>query len=129
MSEAAFLGAICANPDDDTARLAFADWLDEHDDPKRAQFIRDQIELARIDEADPRYPALLARARRSGVLTDPTQRFESERVLGGKVMFRRGLVDGLEIGAPDLLALKPKHIDALPFTQLRLFAPPHNSSG
>jgi uncharacterized protein (TIGR02996 family) len=40
----AFLRAIRANPDDDTARLVFADWLDEHDDPLGA-FIRVQIEL------------------------------------------------------------------------------------
>jgi uncharacterized protein (TIGR02996 family) len=26
----AFIAAICAEPDDDTCRLAFADWLDEH---------------------------------------------------------------------------------------------------
>jgi uncharacterized protein (TIGR02996 family) len=41
----AFLRAIRANPDDDTARLAFADWLDENDEPERAEFIRVQIEL------------------------------------------------------------------------------------
>ncbi len=32
----AFLSAILAKPGDDTARLAFAVWLDEHDDPERA---------------------------------------------------------------------------------------------
>jgi uncharacterized protein (TIGR02996 family) len=44
----AFLRAIRTNPDDDTARLAFADWLDEHDEPPRAEFIRVQIELEPI---------------------------------------------------------------------------------
>lgn len=39
----AFLYAIVANPDDDTARLVFADWLEEHDEPARAEFIRLQI--------------------------------------------------------------------------------------
>lgn len=43
----AFLRAIRANPDDDTARLVFADWLDEHDDPLGA-FIRVQLELEPI---------------------------------------------------------------------------------
>jgi uncharacterized protein (TIGR02996 family) len=43
-----FLRAIRAHPDDDTARLAFADWLDEHDEPERAEFIRVQIELEPI---------------------------------------------------------------------------------
>ncbi|QJW96571.1 TIGR02996 domain-containing protein [Frigoriglobus tundricola] len=43
----AFLRAIRASPDDDTARLAFADWLDEHDDPLGA-FVRVQVELEPI---------------------------------------------------------------------------------
>lgn len=43
----AFLRAIRANPDDDTARLVFADWLDERDDPL-GQFIRVQLELEPI---------------------------------------------------------------------------------
>ena len=46
----AFLRAVCENPADDTPRLVFADWLDEHgdrpDDPARAEFIRVQGELA-----------------------------------------------------------------------------------
>lgn len=45
-----FLRAIRANPDDDTLRLVFADWLDERDDPARAEFIRVQIELDPIRE-------------------------------------------------------------------------------
>jgi uncharacterized protein (TIGR02996 family) len=45
-SREAFLQAICESPDDDTARLVFADWLDEHDDPERAEYIRLQVGLA-----------------------------------------------------------------------------------
>jgi uncharacterized protein (TIGR02996 family) len=37
--EAAFLEVIRANPDDDTTRLVYADWLDERDDPRGA-FVR-----------------------------------------------------------------------------------------
>src|SRR5262245_15825451 len=40
--------AILAHPDEDTPRLAFADWLAEQDHPDRAEFIRVQIELARL---------------------------------------------------------------------------------
>jgi uncharacterized protein (TIGR02996 family) len=42
----ALLAAILAAPDDDTPRLVYADWLDEHDQPERAEFIRVQIALA-----------------------------------------------------------------------------------
>ena len=41
----ALLTAVCTNPEDDTPRLVFADWLDEHDEVVRAEFIRLQIEL------------------------------------------------------------------------------------
>jgi uncharacterized protein (TIGR02996 family) len=29
----ALLRAVCENPDDDTPRLVFADWLEEHGEP------------------------------------------------------------------------------------------------
>lgn len=38
--EDALLAAIVANPDDDTPRLVYADWLDENGRPERAEFIR-----------------------------------------------------------------------------------------
>jgi uncharacterized protein (TIGR02996 family) len=44
-----FLAAIRAAPDDDAPRLIYADWLDEHGQPERAEFIRVQCELARHD--------------------------------------------------------------------------------
>ncbi|MCI0705424.1 MAG: TIGR02996 domain-containing protein, partial [Planctomycetia bacterium] len=40
------LRAILDNPDEDTPRLIYADWLDEHGDPGRAEFIRVQCRLA-----------------------------------------------------------------------------------
>lgn len=46
---AAFVAAIVAEPDDDTVRLVAADFLDENGDPRRAAFIRIQIELARLE--------------------------------------------------------------------------------
>src|SRR5262245_15683829 len=39
------LRAVCENPDDDTPRLVFADWLDENGEPERAEFIRLQCEF------------------------------------------------------------------------------------
>lgn len=41
------LAAILANPACDTARLVYADWLQENGEPERAEFIRVQVELAR----------------------------------------------------------------------------------
>jgi uncharacterized protein (TIGR02996 family) len=54
MSErAGFIAAIIEQPEDDTARLAFADWLDEHGEPERAEFVRVQVEYARIGPEKP----------------------------------------------------------------------------
>jgi uncharacterized protein (TIGR02996 family) len=43
----ALLDAIFADPDDDTPRLVYADWLQEHDQENYAQFIRLQCAAAR----------------------------------------------------------------------------------
>lgn len=38
--EAAFLAALKANPADDTTRLVYADWLDEHGEAAKAEYLR-----------------------------------------------------------------------------------------
>jgi uncharacterized protein (TIGR02996 family) len=57
----AWVAAIRAEPDDDTVRLACADWFEERDQPERAEFIRVQCELARLEGDDPRRPDLARR--------------------------------------------------------------------
>jgi uncharacterized protein (TIGR02996 family) len=52
----ALLAAICAHPDEDTPRLVFADWCDEHGEGKRAAFIRARIEYHRLRAADTAAP-------------------------------------------------------------------------
>lgn len=59
----ALLAAVCADPDDDTPRLVFADWLQENGEERRAEFIREQIRFA----AEPRSaPGWSARLHRQG---------------------------------------------------------------
>src|SRR5438132_5256775 len=60
--ELAFLRLILADPDADGPRLVYADWLDEHGQADRAEFIRVQCEQARGGEGSPRAAALLQRA-------------------------------------------------------------------
>jgi uncharacterized protein (TIGR02996 family) len=54
--EQALYRAIVAAPEDDTPRLVYADWLDEHDRPEEAEFIRlgCALEAQRPDHPD--YP-------------------------------------------------------------------------
>src|SRR5947209_1070483 len=46
--EESFLHAVLEAPDDDTPRLVYADWLDDHGEHDRAEFIRVRIDLARL---------------------------------------------------------------------------------
>jgi uncharacterized protein (TIGR02996 family) len=55
--------AILADPEDDTPRLVYADWLQEHGEEDRAAFIRAQIEHARAEPFGPK-------ARAAGELAD-----------------------------------------------------------
>jgi uncharacterized protein (TIGR02996 family) len=66
-TEAGLLAAVFAEPHDDAPRLVYADWLDEHGDEHdraRAEFIRLQCEIARLDEDDPGYAELARRQSR-----------------------------------------------------------------
>ncbi len=47
-----FLADICANVEDDTPRLVYADWLEDHGQPERAELIRVQIERTRLPKWD-----------------------------------------------------------------------------
>jgi uncharacterized protein (TIGR02996 family) len=90
----ALLAAICAEPDEDTLRLAFADWLDEHAQSERAAFIRAQIELARTPAWEPL--SVLCRWRRPDWFTGQPFRHTLMPVDGfhlewHSAAFRRGL--------------------------------------
>src|SRR5262245_15858513 len=92
-----FLRAICDNPADDTARLAFADWLDENGDPNRAEFIRLQIVIPRHQhEREARY----SRLRELFAENHTTWLAELPELAGVSWFreFRRGFCDRVVIG-------------------------------
>ena len=49
----ALLRAVKEDPEDDAPRLVFADWLEEHGEPDRADLIRLQCELSATPHGDP----------------------------------------------------------------------------
>jgi uncharacterized protein (TIGR02996 family) len=61
--ETGLLRNILDVPDDDAPRLVYADWLEEHGNSERAEFIRLQIELARNRQDCPRRREMAFRAR------------------------------------------------------------------
>jgi uncharacterized protein (TIGR02996 family) len=87
----AFLAAIREEPEDDTHRLVFADWLDEHGDADRAEFIRLQCALARTAGPDPDGVRL---RQREGALLALHETAWSEPVRGRvrSWTFRRGFL-------------------------------------
>src|SRR5436190_11923489 len=58
MNHEAFLSDVIEHPDDDAPRLVYADWLEDNDDPERAEFIRLQCRLARLPNVHPDRAAL-----------------------------------------------------------------------
>src|SRR4051812_38958308 len=50
----AFIAAIRETPAEDAVRLVFADWLEDHGEPERAELVRVQCELERCDPASDR---------------------------------------------------------------------------
>jgi uncharacterized protein (TIGR02996 family) len=120
-ARAALLAAICANPADDTARLVFADWLDEHGEPQRAEFIRLQIEAARLAPHDPRVQeiedrtALLIWHRRKG-WEGPVR----DLLPGARLEFRRGFVDSVVTEADLFLRHADELRAAAPLSRIEL---------
>ncbi len=100
--EDAFLQDILEHPDDDVPRLVYADWLSERGDP-RGEFIRAQVELARMAEDDPRRDEL------EDCEAELERRWGEEwaRPLAGRAkqwQFRRGFLDAVWVTAEQLEA-------------------------
>jgi uncharacterized protein (TIGR02996 family) len=107
MTHDAFLRSILENPDDDTPRLVYADWLEERDDP-RGEFIRVQCRLEKMGGDDPLRSDLEARerdllARHVEGWVGPLRPW----LTGWK--FRRGFVERVTVTVPVYL----EHADAL----------------
>jgi uncharacterized protein (TIGR02996 family) len=72
--EEAFLAALKANPADDTTRLVFADWLDDRDEPAKAQYLRAVVDLTRLAGGTAEYTEAAGRLYTAAVQTDSTWR-------------------------------------------------------
>jgi uncharacterized protein (TIGR02996 family) len=79
-AEDAFLAALRANPADDTARLVYADWLDDHDDAHRASYLRAVVDLTVLPAGSPEYAEAAGRLFTAATRTDQSWR----SVVGGR---------------------------------------------
>ncbi len=114
-----FLRAIGEDPGDDTSRLVFADWLDEHEHHERAEFIRLQIELERMDQGDDRYAEKSARMRRCGVFTRKGKHrfFDYLPTKKCKIAFHRGFIESINTADAD--KVDTSGFDLIPLQYLR----------
>jgi uncharacterized protein (TIGR02996 family) len=108
-TDRAILTDVIEHPDDDAPRLVFADWLDEHGDPARAEFIRAQCELQHLpDESDrrtalevlerqllARHAADWAQPRPAFPATIPTREGDDQESYWS--VFRRGFLEGVAL--------------------------------
>lgn len=135
--ETALLRAIAAHPDEDTPRLAYADWLDEHRPPAtkgrrrkksrklpeagnpRAAFIRGQVEFARLKEDSPHRRELAFRCRQlldeyEEEWLDPREVFEFDYA------WSRGFVESFTT-TPGDLDMGAELFDTHPFRRVWLW--------
>jgi len=114
--EKALLAAIWEHPHDDTPRLVYADWLQENGQPERAEFIRVQVELARLDEWDEeRRPALKKQEEKLLKRCEKLWR-RGQPAAFKKAPFRRGFVcpPDKHMTAERFCALPPEAFAAAP---------------
>src|SRR6478735_4473332 len=116
-----FLQTILEQPDDDSPRLIYADWLDEEGDADRAEFIRAQIRLRSVPSDDPAHASLSERIQslqqRHGVewirqLPEiPGVHWE---------IFDRGFISTARFETPSLYFAHAQQVfEAAPLTELR----------
>jgi uncharacterized protein (TIGR02996 family) len=117
--EQAFMQAIIEAPDDDAPRLVYADWLDDQGEAERADFIRVQIELARLPQGDPRRPELEARER--ALLREHEREWQGPLgQLTQDCVFRRGFIEAITIQASTFLRHGENLLRAAPVRETRL---------
>src|SRR5262245_11170837 len=115
---AAFLTAIRENPDDDTPRLAYADFLQENGESEESEFIRAQLQQSQLTADNDRHSTLDARELRLlGAHLDAW-------TLGPRVLqpgrSRRGFVEYVSGTAIDLIEQLPEAALLAPIRELRI---------
>jgi uncharacterized protein (TIGR02996 family) len=113
----AFLAAICETPNDDVPRLVYADYLEEHDQPERAHFIRLQCELAQLNDQHPDWDRLV---REEKQLRDRFEVAWSIPKLRGVQHFNRGFIEVIQTSAEWLLDCPASAFRYVPLRELRL---------
>ncbi len=115
--EDAFLHDILAHPDDDAPRLIYADWLDEHNDP-RGEFIRIQCALAQLSDEDPRrWPLEL---REQELLREHQTKWLPKDIGNASFTLHRGFVERIVLSPEQFVSDADLIFEQAPIRQLHL---------
>jgi uncharacterized protein (TIGR02996 family) len=112
---------ILAEPDEDTPRLVYADWLQENGQTERAEFIRAQIEAVR---ADPFGPKARAATRQATAILEAYRSDWTRHLHGGFAeapRFERGFVAHLSVEPKEFVPRADALLDAEPIQALKLY--------
>jgi uncharacterized protein (TIGR02996 family) len=117
-----FLRAILENPDDDTARLVYADWLEEHGgeaDAVRAEFIRVECELWKTEAHTPRYRKL---EKRETALLKAHKKEWAAPFKGQALFLRfyRGFIEDLTVNAHTFCQRGARWFDEVPLRRVKM---------
>ncbi len=119
MNEADFLEAICADPTDDGVRLIFSDWLEEHGNVDRAEFIRIQCQLFNLPEEELSRRSRLVK-RQDELLALHKAKWLGEWPESVSYFFGRGFVNEIQADSDSLLKEGQLLFARHPFTDLRV---------
>jgi uncharacterized protein (TIGR02996 family) len=121
MSDEQTLIAYCRqHPDDDQARLVYADWVEEHGDAEKAEFIRVQVAQSRAWEEHPDEGQLQDRAAALLETNEKRWRAALPTWCRKHAGFRRGLPTHVELTASQLLTNRRVFGQQRAFDSLRL---------
>ena len=110
----ALLRSILSNPDDDTVRLVFAEYLEEIGQSKRAQFIRHSIESGETHRE-----RILHAIAICGAWPKPWPIGDSKLFGAGTV--RRGFIEKIEVFRPqDFMVMAPELFNSQPIICVEL---------
>jgi uncharacterized protein (TIGR02996 family) len=123
--EDGFLQDILAHPDDMTPRLVYADWLTEHGDAERGEFIRVQIALDREEREDKYSPRWRELAARELALLKAHKREWTGPLRGESLylLFYRGFVEAATVNAASFCRKGDRLFRLTPLRRIKVSRP------
>ena len=119
--ERAYFERIRDEPDRDSPRLIYADWLDDVGQVERAEFIRLQCALDRIPEDNPSRAELRERESQLAEANESRWSAEISSLVSG-FAFRRGVIDSVSVDVRQFLHNGAAIFDLAPVRKVKFVA-------